>query len=611
MILEPRPREASARRTAGGARLSVLMRRGIIEGRMRPVAALVLSLLLVAPLVPAQPSSRDYAEEVRKGSDVHMYLSYSGGAGATFGGEEQLEDSRESVQETREVSVSWEAPVWLRNSRDGTLQGSILTNWTASGMRSVTSERSHEGGAGGEGWWRQNDRTTCASGTVSRSMVQTIRAVPEASGLRLTFEGYPVMNVEIAGACTWTRTSVDAWESKDDSGVEPFGMPVALHHGGDVESEAPLSILVPYDARTSKTLSYRDAIPHGETPAGAYCGTAGIRDEWLAGTCSASGTLTVRTLVDPCPFLRNAYPAHYAELASIPPPAPGSDEAAVRAWTATSGEIVRQVLSDQRSWQLFGCVGDLAPDPWDAMGRVLQMHRDALLQLLREGKLSREGIGELLGAERAMQLLGVGNDAGPTVAEIMAAHPPEPSGTLEVKVHSPVSLHAWDEKGGHVGWDDAADQSVSTIPGAAYEGAPGGPQTLRLPAGLYKITVDELARGHYLLEVAMNDTGAEGEDAAMVAATPGRRTSTHYAVTVGWDGPRLDTFPVRRGAAEGDVQFVDVGKPSVSGRAGGASPSSPGSTGAEGTPVGHETPATPVGAIVVALGLLAIVARRR
>lgn len=304
--------------------------------------------------------------------------------------------------------------------------------------------------------------------------------------------------------------------------------------------------------------------------------------------------LTFRTFVDPCPYIQRVYAEHHAALAAVTPPPAGADEAGVRAWAAPNVEKVSNVLGSQRAWQLV-CVGDLLPDPWDEIVRVQKLHRDALHQLLKEGKLSREGIAELMGAERALQLVGAGDDSGPSLADIEAA---APSGTMEVSVHSPVSLHAWSEDGGHVGWNGSANASESTIAGATYEGAPGGGQTIVLPAGFYKITVDELESGQYLLEVRTNGTGADTEDVHLVKSSLGRTTSTHFAVTEGWDGPRLDTFPVRRGATTSSVAFVDEGAPSV--RAG------PGAT-ARGVQTGDSQPAGDEGRVVpgTALALVA------
>lgn len=152
---------------------------------------------------------------------------------------------------------------------------------------------------------------------------------------------------------------------------------------------------------------------------------------------------------------------------------------------------------------------------------------------------------------------------------VLGTPPATASGNVEVSVHSPVSLHAWNAEGGHVGWNAQANRSEATIAGGAYEGAPGGAQRIVLPAGFYKITIDEAEHGRYLLEVATNGTGADTEEAFLVAATPGRTTSTHYALTAGWDGPRLDAFPVRRGTTPAEVAFRDEGRPSV-GASGGA-----------------------------------------
>lgn len=560
---------------------------------MRPALFALVLVLLLVPVPTHAQAARDLEAEVRGGAAVLGHLLYEGRAtGSRSGSQDPY-----ALAEARVVAVRWDAPLALHAS-GGKLQGSIVGEWTATASYDRTWDYQTESSS-------LHEETHCAAGGYKGPLGMQVEATPEVEGLRVIVKGYVVPNMDVEGACQWSRVETTIDGTTSDAGSRPLETNVALIHGLEsTDYDVEVSFLVPYDGRAAKTFSYSQAIPHAsDVPAGPYCGMGGQGYPWASGTCSATGRLEMRTLVDPCPYIRRVYPEHHAVLAGVQAPA-GADEAGVRAWAAQNGEKVRTVLGDQRAWQLAGCQGDLTPDPWDTIGRVLTMQRDALLQLLREGKLSREGVSELLGAERAMQLMGVSDSSGATLGEIAAAAPAPASGKLEVMVHSPVSLHVWSEDGGHVGWDAATNTSTSTIPGASYTGAPGGAQSIVLPAGFYKVVVEELAPGQYVLEVATNGTGADTVEMGFSRSQPGRATSTHFAVTEGWEGPRLDLFPVRRGAATETPPFIDDGRPSITG-----------SSGQGGSDAGLPTEPEPKGAsgpaLLAALAAIALAGRLR
>lgn len=567
---------------------------------MRTPAVALLAALLLAPTLGAQsPDARDHAAEVLGGAQVLAYLTYAGGATTSRSGAQEPY----ALHESRAHEVRWEGPLHLfPTGTAGKLNGGVMGEWAGRASSSrVWDYRSEHNSL--------HEESTCEGDAPPAPFGFQVEATPEPDGLRLRLTGYAVPSLQLPGACRWSRVETTPDGTDRDSGTSALEMNVALVHGlqGN-DYNAALTLLVPYDGRATLPFAYSSAVPHDHaTPASVYCAMPKGGFDWATGSCRATGTLTARVLVDPCPYIKRVYAQRHAALAGVQPPPAGSDEAAVRAWAAPVGEKVRAVLGDQRAWQLWGCEGDLEPDPWDAIARVLRMQRDALHQLLKEGKLSREGVSELLGAERAMQLMGVEDGAGSSIADVMAASPAQPSGTLEVRVHSPVSLHAWSEDGGHVGWDAAANASVSTIPGATHEGAPGGAQRIVLPAGYYKVTVDELEAGEYLLEVETNGTGADASEAFLVDARPDRTTSTHYAVTQGWEGPRLDAFPVRRSDTPDSVAFVDEGRPSVSGAAGGNG--GDGGEGASGGGNGRDAPGPALGVVLLLVAAIALARR--
>lgn len=572
------------------------MRYGFIKGAWHASTvrrAALLVLVLLAPLATAQPAERDRAVEVREGADVDIYLSYSGAATSSRAG---TRDGY-TLSESRAHRVEWEGAMQTYRGAPGApLSGSLTATWRATASHDHVWDYVREDG------YHYHTEDHCAASDSEPFGFQA-QITPEDRGLRVVLSGYAVPMVRADAACassmfekTWDGTTTD-------SSTSDFASNVALVHGLEESYYSRIEVLVPYDGVTSVPFEHRVAVPHDtDGPSRVYCQMPKGAKDWATGSCAGSGTLTVRSFVDPCPYIRRVYPEHHAALATVGPPS--KEEAAVRAWSAAAGELVRQVLSDHRAWQLVGCAGDLEPDPWDAIHRVLKLQRDTLLELLREGKLSREGIGELLSAERALQLTGASDDSGATLGEIMAAGPPAPQGTVEVKVHSPVSLHAHAEDGGHVGWDAATNSSGSTIPGASYTGVPGGAQSIVLPSGFYKVVVEELDQGTYLLDVSMNGTGAQGEDVHLVGSRQGRTTSTHYAVTVGWDGPRLDAFPVRRGATTGEVAFVDAGRPSVKGA--GETSGSEAETSGDGLEAGRDAPGAKVAVVLLALAAIAL-----
>lgn len=560
---------------------------------MRAALPLVVVLLL-APSAFAAVTERDRPAEVLGGAPVFIHLAYEGRAVGSRSGSE----TPYALTESNSLHVEWSGEARLRPSGvPGELAGQIVGEWRAGASSQRAWDYRTESSS-------LDEDSSCEASGVKGPVLQEVVGTLVGDGLQLRLTGYAVPGMVVEGACRWTRVETTLGETTSTSGTRPLERNVPLHHffGAGKHYETDVGILVPLDGRASLPASHSSAVPTGGGSLGnLYCVMSDTFD-WAPGSCDASGTLTVRSFVEPCAYIRQTYAERYEDLAGVPPLAKGSSEETIRAWAASAQPKVGAILEAARAWQLVGCEGELAPDPWDPIVRVMQMQRDALLDLARESKLTKEGISEAIGAERGLQLIGVDTGTGAEALLTAIAHA---SGQIAVAVHSPVSLHAWSQEGGHVGWNATTNRSEATIPGASYDGAPGGAQRIVLPAGFYRIEVDELAAGRYLLEVETNGTGADAQEAFLVPSAAGRTTSTHYASTTGWDGPRLDAFPVRRAATTDASAFFDEGRPSM------GTPGSGGSAVAAG-PDPAETPLpSAMWALLVVLVIAFASARRR
>lgn len=504
---------------------------------MRPLAPPLALLLLLAPPLAAGQSFYDPAAEVRDGAWVHLHFEYEGGAAGSAEGAHDPWAAREQVA----YRASWSAPAVLLGdpSAPGTLRGAYMGEWNATASRAYVWD--FDGGSQN----KRHEEWTCQgawSGHAGGGVVGRL----EGDRLRLAI-GHWVHSGTEPNGCSWWREDTRSDGVHRDSGTQAFSRKLPLQ--GSMENDSydqEVEVIVPLEGRASFRSSFSAAVPAPEgSPEWMYCGLT--RDDWVTGSCRAEGTLTVRVWVDPCMAIKRRLAEFVVALSQVPPPPQGADEAGVAAWAAGVQPQIAAVLGAARAHMLL-CGEDLPVDPWDAIVRAQRMHRDALLAIAREGGLSPEGTSTLLGVERSLQLMGVDDGIDYGDVDFGAAAPPE--GSLEVRVHSPVSLHAWSEDGGHVGWNATTNASEATIPGARYEGAPGGEQRIVLPAGFYRITVDELAAGRYLLDVRVNGSGSEANESWLVPSLPGRTTATHYAV-VSQDGAlALQTFPVRRESAD-------------------------------------------------------------
>lgn len=489
----------------------------------------LLVLLALLPLASAQGAQeRDLAAEVRGGADVHVLVEYVGGSAGTREGA----SDPYAMRDANTLEVRWSAQGDATREEDGALRGSVMGEWSARASRSYVWDYKSETST-------LHETTTCEGATSGQDATLQVEATPEATGLRVRFTGYTLPSMSVPGACRHDRVETTSEGTQTSHSTPALERNVPLVHDPKVAAgDFDLTVLVPYDGRAQVPFTFQGAVPSGgSSAASAFC-EMNDAFTWAPGTCSATGLLRVRALVDPCPYVRDAYAKHLAALQGVPAPPAGADEQAIRAWDKPNAAKVQAVLADERAWQLVGCEGELTPDPWDAIVRVVQLKRDALLELAKQGKLSKEGANECLAAERANQLLGGSEaDLGPLLDMTSA-----PAGTMEVRVHSPVSLHVWDAQGRHVGWDAARNAREAALPGATYAGAPGGEQTVIVPAGFYKIAVEGLDAGDFVLEVASNGTSADRSEAYHGQAQPGRTATTHYAVVDGWDGPRLEGY---------------------------------------------------------------------
>lgn len=551
-----------------------------------PATILLILVLLLPSSGVAQPEvARDKAQEVRDGGFVHLYMEYEGSVRADRSGA----DGGAQLTEWRSHTTSWNGSTTLypepgAGRHLGGVQGEVAID-AQRGRRWIA-----EGGPDEE--WKVDEEELCRIRTVIPAAVRVeARAQPDGLLLRLTGATAGAHNEE--DACKWTLERTDRDGTRSDAGDRGWGLSVPIVHAIDMDHTFDLSFVVPYDGRVAHRVEYASPIPYDDgVPAAFYCAMDG--SPWAAGTCAAKGTLTVRTLVDPCPAILRTYPDHHDALATYPPPPAGANEALVRAWSVGLAERTAQVNSDHRFFQLMGCAGTLEPDPWAALLRAHMLKRDALMHVLRQGELSPEGKAELITAQRQIEIMGADDGNGPTLGELSATAA-SAEGALEIGVHSPVSLRAWDEAGRHAGPPDGKGAAATPIPGATYEGEPGGAQRLSLPAGLYRIEIDEHAAGRYLLDVK----GAGTEEFHFAQGQEGRTTTLHFGVVAGWEGERLEAGPLVR--AGGDGSGAAASPPAMPG----GSPSTDEAEGDRGTPIGG------VGAALILLLALAVLTRRR
>ncbi|HVM45406.1 MAG TPA: hypothetical protein VM582_05670 [Candidatus Thermoplasmatota archaeon] len=597
-----------------------------------PLAAFVVLLLLLAPHAAARhPDERDLVEEIKQGRPVFVYINSSVYGRASH----DVAESDDTYAASSKLSWTYrgllDSEFVLRwDNATGTLRGTASVDTLFSGQRThAATERIFFDGELIERTEVRNDCTLQHGGAgAGRTMTLPVEAEVDESAraMRIDMGMWAIPHLTPASwrDCTWRA---DVWgaatgsSTQRDAGAKPelVAMVLASEELARGEDPDPLWVDVPLDGGIQHVI-VRDYVAPLEAeedhPAHWFC----ARDsEFIdpVGLCHGGGTLEFRFLVDPCAAIMVRYREHLDILRQAPPAEVGAPEAWLLTWLDEQGKKVADALGDVREY-VIACGGEdeLAEEP---MGEAVDLIRgliEALDHLLRTTGLSERGLRELLNAERQMQLLGAGY---PDTQGLSAARsPPGANGKFVVQVHSPVSLAAWSADGRRVGWDAAAGASEVGIEGATYEGAPGGWQRITLPAGFYKLQVDELAKGNYILEVDWEGGGAKGGERHLVRSEAGRSTMTHYALDrVDDDGrPLFDVFPVRRLATPAEHRFIDDvaatraaadGAPAEAPRAGAASGAGADATGAAagGDEGGSAVPAPGALALVALLAGLA------
>ena len=392
-------------------------------------------------------------------------------------------------------------------------------------------------------------------------------------------------------------------------GDEEERMHALIEH---VVIEVPL-ILKPLALERARTVR----IPYeGESyEAERYCvdPTMGVET-----TCTWSGVVDWQLEIDPCPSVERSLREHVDLLRGYAsPPAAGTREQ-LFAWRDGVATRIQDVLRDARQLALL-CADSTDVDIMPLIAARTAEYQRALVELYRRGDRSPEVAREIASSERQLQLLGFEGsaDAAGIIGEIVASPPSAPAGQISVRVHSPVSIHAWREDGAHVGWNGSSGSTDIGIEGATYEGTPGGSQTITLPAGVYRIAADEIDEGSYTLAVSWDAEGAQGEELFPLDAREGRTFTTHYALVENARGVEMEIYPVRRVDTPDAAAFLDgplrpaPAMSALPAPTGSASQEAPGPTApssdAGAAPAPVPMPAWP---LLVSLVILALVRRR-
>lgn len=355
-------------------------------------------------------------------------------------------------------------------------------------------------------------------------MSTSTTATLSADGRALVFQGPSFESFLFRGDEATCRRE-ESYEEPLVSSSRPRLKLTALVEGRTHE-RAFFHVAIPLDGpRTSHEATFVFPIPSNEGLGNEYC-FGHVTTAAGSGRCTVTSALRVRLVPDSCGAIARDYQEHLARLRDMPRIEAGAPEPYLRVWHEEATKRIHDVLMSTRDFQLIGCAGELPEDPFATLVEKTLELRRALVELLQKGALSDDGKRMLLGLERQAQLLGV-EDGLVSLSDLQAA-PPE--GTMTIRVRSPVSLHVYAEDGAHVGWDDAAGAPEIGIVGATYEGEPRGQQTITLPTGAYKVEVEELDEGTFVLDVTANVSGAVRSDSVMLASRPGRTMATHYAV---------------------------------------------------------------------------------
>lgn len=568
----------------------------------------LLVLLFAAPVADASHSTFQPLDEIAGGTDIILLIEVEGkveqAARATY--EHGFYDIRETF------TYSWVGTVQLHRFGDGQYAGSMEARGGGAGT-SVAESRS---------------KVTFAI----EDCVKTVPIQPRI-GVQARLDPESQRFLVYASGIAHLGLERDC-EVRTDGGTERGGSPLPFpplwplfaENIARADSDDPMlrelspnpdpfamahGMVLDLDLKEQKTIQrgHREvATPFPEEHVLAHaCRWVGGEPN-LEGRCLVTGTVAVTVIAEPCNFLRRDAAEHLARLEALEAPAKGSSESQVRAFSVDAGQRVRDYLSDMRMLALL-CgeeAGGLEP-----ITRVMEAWRDAWVDVYERHGLSDEGKRDLISAERQCQLMGIESSASSSraMAEIGAQ---ATGGSARLGGHSPIAIHAWDQQGRHVGWNDTKGAPDLGIEGATYEGRPGGAQTLHLPAGLYKIAVVELSEGEYLLTTRAGQDGdrenatASGMEMVPLAAKPGRVLVYNALV----DENGILSGPAQRVAELSDA-FVEPWAPLASE----ASPVLAATTGSQGSepPPGatKDAPGPHMAMLLATLGVLALAARRR
>ncbi|HUR68996.1 MAG TPA: hypothetical protein VM370_07090 [Candidatus Thermoplasmatota archaeon] len=592
---------------------------------MRPLCLLVTILLLAPSAFATHGTERDLTGEVHDGSSIVMALEASGTVSAHGAGSKRNGGSLEEASHDYRFAYSWGGTLELKLGADGFLFGDAQLTGGGTGALADHTRLTVYNYEGGVENVIDTDKTCDVDMKIYGDGKRHARGLmdPETGDLFVIVDGLGQPRGE--NRCTWTSEGSGSETSTlfPSPPMSPlFAEGVSLVDQGDARAKKVAPLLDGPNAANALVFSIQlksghsilrggasDAFPvEYEPPMGYACPNA-MDEEILQGACSASGTLEVRILVDPCPVLRESRAVHLAAVKALQQPANGSSEAQVRAFQVDVRQKLVALLADERAIQLL-CASEEGPEVLDAMAEAMQKVVDAWVDVAKAHGLSDEGKRDLLAAERGRQLSG-GGEASVSTSEILNAVIDSPGayGAVTIKAHSPVALHAWDEAGRHVGWNETTKAPDAQVPGSNYTGEPGGAQELALPSGFYKVAVVELGDGRYTLNTGWNGTAGEGFELLPLASAKGRTMVTNVLL----DQHGFLAGPAQR-VASADIEpasFVEAWRPLPNTQTPEAGSGGAHDDGDGAGDTGRGAPAPGAGVLVALVAAAALVARGR
>lgn len=479
---------------------------------------LALAVVLFAPLAAAShPVDADPAALAREGAEIVVTIEVSGDYSGSGSAREDTNGGEQFVATSGTVrgSYAWASTAFLQpgaTTDEWTHRDLPWANVTAS--HRFTSDGENAQGVGTEYEVHGYSERTCSASGIQRLQPRVLGRIDETKrAIVLRFEYMQLFNPSgLPWTCSGSDTGYNGEVTEHDILPPGFlpGAPLiqeaiaAAAPGREARDVQHLTIEVPLAAPKQIILgSVHAGTSDGDRrdPATYYCGSYPFEP---SGTCNAGGSVNVQVWVNPCKATLASYERHLTEVKALVPPAKGSSEAQVRAFAVDAGQKIRATLADLRALQL--ACAEPAEDAMATIVTIAGQLSASWLDVEKTHGLSRDGVRDALAAERTAQLLGA--DGIGDVSPYLAAaerYQGAPGSTQKgsVKTHSPVSLHAWDAEGRHVGWDAATGAPDVEVDGAAYEGKPGDAQTLTLPPGVYRLQAEEIAPGAYTLNVTI------------------------------------------------------------------------------------------------------------